>query len=236
LATWFNLDEDERRTHYYVVFWLVVLIVILVFIPTSGWLRWLFVALAFYRLQDLIFSTLDNALNLTTKSLEATQCQPSKWLLTLIVLSLINIIQIVLIFAIAYLTFTGHNHKAFHNPPTGRFSEFFLSWINLPPLGGGADPRSTMAEVLSIAEEATGLLITVIAIGRFLAMADSKRSGRHHPARSIPLGPRQPAPRCIHRRPATRASPPPPTSGAGRRADPTSAPPTPLTRPVGPAP
>jgi hypothetical protein len=82
---------------------------------------------------------------------------------------LVDIIQIVLIFAVAYLMLTGLNPGAFTLPSTGRFGEFYLSWISLPPLGGGATPLSTMARVLTISEEETGLLIIVIAVGRFLA-------------------------------------------------------------------
>lgn len=84
-------------------------------------------------------------------------------------LALVDIIQIVLIFAVAYLILTGQNPGSFSHLPTGRFGEFFLSWISLPPLGGGATPMSTMARVLTISEEATGLLMIVIAVGRFLA-------------------------------------------------------------------
>ena len=135
-ATWFNLDQDERPIHYYVLFWLIALIPILSFAPTSGWPGLVLVGLAFYRLQDLIFSTLDNAFLLTTRS------SPSKkYDLTLVILALVNIIQIVLIFAIAYLILTGCNPKLFYNPPTSRFDEFYLSWVSLPPLGGGASPE-----------------------------------------------------------------------------------------------
>ena len=170
-ATWFNLDQDERPIHYYVLFWLIALIPILSFAPTSGWPGLVLVGLAFYRLQDLIFSTLDNAFLLTTRS------SPSKdWGLTLVILALVNIIQIVLIFAIAYLILTGRNPKSFYNPPTSRFDEFYLSWVSLPPLGGGASPESIMAKILTITEEGIGLLIIVIAIGRFLSF-DPKSHG-----------------------------------------------------------
>jgi hypothetical protein len=55
-----------------------------------------------------------------------------------------------------------------HRFLSDRFGAFFLSWISLPPLGGGAMPLSTMARALTITEEATGLLMIVIAVGRFL--------------------------------------------------------------------
>jgi hypothetical protein len=165
IATWLGLDRKEKSIHYYVLFWLIALSLILAVGPAAGWPRWVMVGIAFYRLQDLIFSTLDNALRLTERSkLSAVY----EWQ-TPVVLALVNIIQIVLIFAIAYLILTGHNPRSFSNPPTGRFGEFFLSWISLPPLGGGASPLSMMARTLTITEEATGLLIIVVAVGRFLA-------------------------------------------------------------------
>lgn len=169
VATWFDFDKNERRVHFYVLLWLVALILILFFVPTSGWLGWVLVGVAFYRLQDLIFSTLDNVFDLTKRSKRSDGYDGP----TLVVLTLVNIIQIVLIFAIAYLVLTSHNPKSFSNLPRGRFSDFFLSWIVLPPLGGGASPQSTMAKILTMTEEGTGLLIIVIAIGRFLAAAPS---------------------------------------------------------------
>jgi hypothetical protein len=165
IAARLNLDCDEKSIHYYVLLWLIALGLILALGPATGWLRLVFVGVAFYRLQDLVFSTLDNALNLTDRASQFSTFKSQ----TPVVLALVNIVQIVLIFAIAYLMLTGQNPASFAQPPTGRFGEFFLSWISLPPLGGGAVPLSTMARVLTISEEATGLLIIVIAIGRFLA-------------------------------------------------------------------
>src|ERR1700733_1137849 len=112
VATWFDLDRNERHVHYYVLFWLIVLILILIFVPTSGWPGWVLVGFAFYRLQDLIFSTLDNVFQLTTRSIRS-----DKYVLTPVVLALVNIIHIVLIFADAYLILTGHNPRSFSNPP-----------------------------------------------------------------------------------------------------------------------
>jgi hypothetical protein len=122
--------------------------------------------IVFCRLQELMFSTLDSALMLTDSGREAFR--GFAWQ-TALMLALVNIIQIVLIFAVAYLVLTGPNPGAFSHLSAGRSSEFFLSWISLPPLGGGATPLSTTARALTISEEATGLLMIVIAVGRFLA-------------------------------------------------------------------
>lgn len=165
--------ERETAIHCYVLSWLVVLIVILAVGPAAGWPRFVMLGIIFYRLQDLIFSTLDNALNLTAR---ARRPSNFSWQ-TPVIVALVNIVQIVLIFAIAYLILTGQNPAAFALAPTSRLGEFFLSWISLPPLGGGATPLSRMARVLTISEEATGLLIIVIAVSRFLAAPPGRAAG-----------------------------------------------------------
>jgi hypothetical protein len=164
-ATWFKWDESERAIHRYVFGWLVPLSLILAVGPAVGWPRFVMLGIVFYRLQELMFATLDNALMLTARGQKR---HGFAWQ-TPLMLALVDIIQIVLIFAVAYLILTGQNRGAFSYIPPGRFGEFFLSWISLPPLGGGATPLSIMARVLTISEEATGLLMIVIAVGRFLA-------------------------------------------------------------------
>jgi hypothetical protein len=163
VSRWFGWDNSERGIHYYVLFWLGGLTLILTVGPTVGLPGWIMVGLGLYRLQDLTFSTLDNALLLSDRSRQRSYDGR-----TLIMLALVNIVQIVLIFAIAYLVLTRHA-GSFEQPPTGRFGYFFLSWVSLPPLGGGAMPLSTIARLLTIGEEGTGLLIVVIAVGRFLS-------------------------------------------------------------------
>jgi len=166
-ATRFKLDSNEWRIQLYVLFWLLGLCAILAFGPTTGWPRWFMLGIVLYRLQELMFATLDNALMLTDRARQRNR-PTYKWP-TPLLLALVSIIQVVLIFAIAYLVLIGQNSAAFANPPSSPFDAFFLSWISLPPLGGGATPLSTMARVLTISEEATALLLVVIAIGRFLA-------------------------------------------------------------------
>jgi hypothetical protein len=166
-ARWFDWDYGESSIQTYVLFWLAGLIAILLVGPTAGWPRFVMLGIVLYRLQELMFATLDNALGLTKRA-RRPELPAYKWP-TPLLLALVSIIQVVLIFAIAYLILIGHNTAAFADPPSSPFGAFFLGWISLPPLGGGATPLSTMARALTIGEEATGLLLVVIAIGRFLA-------------------------------------------------------------------
>jgi hypothetical protein len=165
-ARWRDWDQQEASIQFYVLFWLVGLSAILFFGPTTGGWRFVMLGIVLYRLQELMFATLDNAFGLTDRARQET---PAYDWPTPLLLSLVSIIQVVLIFAIAYLVLIGPNKAAFASPPSNPLDAFFLSWISLPPLGGGAIPLSAMARVLTISEEATGLLLVVIAIGRFLA-------------------------------------------------------------------
>jgi hypothetical protein len=166
-ARWFNWDSYEWSIQVYVLTWLAGLSAILAFGPTIGWPRFVMLGIVLYRLQELMFATLDNALQLTDRARRPKL--PAHDRPTPLVLALVSIIQVVLIFAIAYLILIGQNRPAVTPPPSNPFDAFFLSWISLPPLGGGATPLSTMARALTITEEATALLLVVIAIGRFLA-------------------------------------------------------------------
>jgi hypothetical protein len=137
-ARWFDLDSEEWRIQAYVLFWLAGLIAILLVGPTTGWPRWFMLGIVLYRLQELMFATLDNALGLTKRARRPDL--PAYMWPTPLLLSLVSIIQVVLIFAIAYLVLIGQNRAAFVSPPSSPLDAFFLSWISLPPLGGGATP------------------------------------------------------------------------------------------------
>lgn len=163
LSTWCRIEASERGIHAYVAAWLVILSVLLTVWPTSGAWGLAAVAVAFYRLQDLLFSTLDDALHLTGQRFAGFDYR------TPVLIALVNITSVVLVFAIAYLELTGKGAFSNQGLYPGRFGYFFLSWISLPPLGGGAQPATVMSQALSVTEEATGLLIVVIALTRFLS-------------------------------------------------------------------
>jgi hypothetical protein len=162
IAYWLSKITGRPRNSnfygYYVLGWLAALLVILSFAPTSGNWGLAFGSLALYRLQDLLFSTIDDAL-----------CHPfaGSWP-SKVVLVIINIVQVVTIFAIAFLVFTT-SHAFSPSAPPSRFGHFYLSWSALPPLGSGFAAETMEARVLVIIESGVGILLTVIALSRFLS-------------------------------------------------------------------
>ncbi|MFI5064815.1 MAG: hypothetical protein ACHP9Z_12675 [Streptosporangiales bacterium] len=154
------LSTERNSTFYgfYVPAWLLVLLLILCFAPTSGDISLALGWLALYRLQDLLLGTIGDAFALDSY----TGSWQSK-----VAVAIINIAQIVIIFAIAFLIFTTSH--AFSPPvPPSRFAHLYLSWSNLPPLGSGLIAETLRARVLVMIESASGVLLTVIALSRFL--------------------------------------------------------------------
>jgi hypothetical protein len=146
----------------YVLAWLAALLVILQWAPLTGNWGLAFAALAIYRLQDMILGTIGDAFVFNTIG----GTGGSK-----VLLAVVNIFQIVVIFAIAFYVLLSNS--AFMPPaPTGRFGHLFLSWSTLPPLGGGFVAQTTRARALVMVESAAGVLLTVIALSRFLSAPD----------------------------------------------------------------
>jgi hypothetical protein len=154
-------QRDSIFYGYYVSGWLAALLVILSYAPMSGNWGLAFGSLALYRLQDLLFSTIGDALCHPFPG-----SPPSK-----IVLVIINIIQTVTIFAIAFLVFTSI-HAFSPSAPLSRFGHFYLSWSTLPPLGSGFAAETTGARVLVMIESGIGILLTVVTLSRFLSGPD----------------------------------------------------------------
>ena len=87
-------------------------------------------------------------------------------------LAIVNLAQLVVIFALAYLAFAPGT--AFRPaPPPGRFGYVYLSFSSLPALGSGFAAQTQVARVLVMIESAIGIALTVIALGRFLSITDS---------------------------------------------------------------
>lgn len=154
--------QDSQFYGWYVVGWLVALLLMLGLAPASGsWaiaLAWL----GLYRLQDMLFGTITDAFGFVRFA--------GSWQ-SKVVLAIFNIVQVVTIFAVAYLVFTPGLAFSPPPPPT-RFGHFYLSWSTFPPLGSGFTPRTLRARVLGMTESAVGVLLIVIALSRFLSNPD----------------------------------------------------------------
>jgi hypothetical protein len=146
----------------YVLAWLGALLVILMWAPLEGNWGLAFAALAFYRLEDMVFGTIGDAFVFNTIG----GTGGSK-----VLLAVINLFQIVVIFAIVFFVLLPRT--AFNPPaPVGRFGHLFLSWSTLPPLGSGFLPLTTRARSMVMVESAAGVLITIVALSRFLSAPD----------------------------------------------------------------
>jgi hypothetical protein len=146
----------------YVLAWAAALSLLLAFAPLSGVGGVIVASIALYRLQDLLFGTIGDAFEFYVAG--------GRWQ-SKVVLAIVNIGQVVTIFAIAFAVFT---HPAAFSPtaPHGRFGHFFLSWSTLPPLGSGFAAQTTRARAMVISESAVGTILTVIAVSRFLSKTD----------------------------------------------------------------
>jgi hypothetical protein len=155
----FRSAGDSSFYGWYVLIWLAGLLAILRLTPRSGFLAVFFAWSALYRLQDLLFGTLGDAFQFHEFKGSGT----SK-----VVLAIVNIVQIVTIFAIAFLVFTPRTAFSPAAPPS-RFGHFYLSWSTLPPLGSGFMAETFRSRVLVMSESAAGIVVTVVALSRFLS-------------------------------------------------------------------
>jgi hypothetical protein len=178
-----NLVKRQWLLHVYVLGWLLALGVFLFVLPGDGSLGigpfqiplvWLIPFVAFYRLQDLLFASLDDALGITG-------IFPKVNPLARVLILFVNVAQLVLIFAIAYRYILGSTLdtatgrlSAFASGPSVhiRFDYLFLSWNSLPPLGNGYQAEDLPARLLTMAETGTALLLIVMALSAFVAKSD----------------------------------------------------------------
>jgi hypothetical protein len=122
------------------------------------------VGAAFYRLQDLLFASLDDVLKLTDR---ARDCwAPNREYP--IVMGLINIVQSILIFAIAFQTLAGSQGLKLCSI-SSRFAFLYLSWTTLVTLGSGCAPVTAMSRSLIMAETGTGLVLVGIVLAVFVS-------------------------------------------------------------------
>jgi hypothetical protein len=154
--------RDSDFYGWYVMVWMVLLLLLLICMPMSGNLGLAVAALALYRLQDLLLGTIGDVFKRDPYHGSAR----SK-----VAVVVINIVQVVIIFAIVYLVFTVSSDFRPMVPP-GRFGYFYLSWNSLPPLGSGFVPITLPARIIVTVESGVGILLIVVALSRFLGTDD----------------------------------------------------------------
>jgi hypothetical protein len=199
LATLLPLDSKEKGNdglEAYVLGWLVFLCSLLFlgpcllqFLgPAWGWLALAFALLGMYRLQDLVFASLDNVFGLTPRGIK-WQSRPG---VGPAVIAVWNIAQVIVIFALGYQNLAGTDAfegTSLHpHGPSGPFGFLYLSWTTLFPPGSGYTAISTPARVLVMAESGSGLLMIGLTLAALLSKIDkSPQVEETPPSRRIPL-------------------------------------------------
>jgi hypothetical protein len=187
LATLLPLDRKSEGKRSgglegYVVLWLIALVLMLFGGPSSGcWaVTWAWVGL--YRLQDLVFASLDNVFGLTERGMRWQKRSDGG--VGPVVIALWNIVQVIVIFALAYQNLAGHGDGVFEGPkadstgPSGHFGFLYLSWTTLFPATSGYTAISPTARWLVMVEGASGLLIIGLTLAGLLSrLKDEKTSG-----------------------------------------------------------
>jgi hypothetical protein len=156
------IESVPKLLHGYILAWFVALAAIGYLGPSHGAAALILVAIALYRLQDFLFASLDQALDLTGK-----RTFPEGVWQAPVLIALINLGQLVLVFGITYHVLLGSS--AFTPmPPNGRLGWLYVSWQSLPALGTGYVPNTSAARVLAVLESGIALVMLTIAVARFL--------------------------------------------------------------------
>jgi hypothetical protein len=156
-------------TQLYVRLWLVGLILCTILWPKSGAAGLILLAIAFYRLQDLLFSTLDDALGITGRFRLAGGT-------TKVLIALVNIVQIVLIFTIAFSVLTTKGDWGHLPVRFGTRYSFIISWSSLTPFTVNTNANDSLTWVLTMVESAIAVVILLVALGRFCSLLGSSGS------------------------------------------------------------
>ncbi|MBB3754009.1 hypothetical protein FHT44_006531 [Mycolicibacterium sp. BK634] len=96
-------------------------------------------------------------------------------------INLVNIVQVIVVFALAYQKLPGGGPDAFNGsdqtPLSEPFSFLYLSWTTLFPPGSGYQPTSLTTRLLVMAESTSGLLIIGLTLAVLLSRMPSR--GEH---------------------------------------------------------
>jgi hypothetical protein len=163
ILTIFTKRPTPPVTQWYVGLWFVALLICTVVVTKAGIPGLVLVAIAFYRLQDLLFSTLDDALAITGRFRSGVGT-------TKVLIILVNIVQIVLIFTIVFSVLTTKGDWAHPPMPFGTRSCFILSWSSLTPFTVNTNANDSLTWILTIAESAIAVIILLVALSRFLSL------------------------------------------------------------------
>ena len=177
-CTWLGIEaKGEAAVEGYVLFWAVAVSLFLTFCPPGGGpIPAILLAVALFRLQELVFASLDSALLLTQNRIEEKHRFEN---VSLAIIFLVSVFQVAVIFALIYYVLTSP--RAWSQPPHpwGHWSCAFLGWTNLTPFTIGVHPLSTRARALAVFESVTAVMLIGIALSRFLSVRDWERQKPH---------------------------------------------------------
>jgi hypothetical protein len=159
----------RRQLQRYVLLWVSLLFLLLMVASWIGQWRWILLIFALYRLQAILLSSVDDAFQLTSRSAQFRGADPSGTQAILVVL--VNIVQIIVIFAISYMTLGGSGGFVPHDPRhlSGGFDFLYVSWTTISTLGSGFSPATPTVRVLTMAETGIGFIMVALALTSFLS-------------------------------------------------------------------
>lgn len=194
------------RVQWYVVFWLALLAILLFLIPPAGgtWALIIF-GVAMYRLQDLVFAVMDDALGTTCRSLsfrEPRERFDDSLARAPIAILLVNVVQVIIIFAIAFAYLNSQSggrdipnigcqgQTAACHSASDWFSYLYVSWTTLFTLGSGDSIVGRGSEAFVMLE----VVVSLVIVGTGLATFIARSLATHEPAqlgeapRKVPCG------------------------------------------------
>lgn len=184
LATWMCLNPTKKgyELELYALIWLGLLWYLLSVGPVTGTFRVLILGAGIYRLQDLVFASLDNVFGLTKRGEQWKDDLPGA---APVVINLLNVLQVIVIFALFYQNWPGAGPDGFWGdkghtetlPGNLGFGFLYLSWTTLFPPGSGYTPIHPVTGWLFMAESVCGLLIIGLTLAALLAGVNKPAPG-----------------------------------------------------------
>jgi hypothetical protein len=161
--TYLSKRPSQVLVQFWVAGWLVVLICLTLLAPKDGWAGLVILGVALYRLQDLLFSTLDDTFSVTRRFDSFVGG-------TKVLIALVNIGQIVLIFTIAFSVVTTSSDWVHGTGPLTTGDAFVYSWSSLTPFAISSSAADPLTRTLTLIESSIAVLILLIALSRFMSI------------------------------------------------------------------